>query len=79
MRELVNAVDASEEGSVVARIQEERETKECFINSVGDIRDIFREHQKELQKEGALNADISKAEIALEKPSKETFISNVTY
>ena len=71
MQELVNAIDASEEGSVVARIQEERETKECFINSVGDIRDIFRKHQKKLQKKGALNADIAKAEIALEKPTKE--------
>jgi hypothetical protein len=71
MQELVNAIDVSEEGSVVARIQEERETKECFINSVGDIRDIFRKHQKKLQKKGALNADIAKAEIALEKPTKE--------
>ena len=71
MQELVNAIDASEEGSVVARIQEERKTKECFVNSVGDIRDIFREHQKKLQKKGALNADIAKAEIAIEKPTKE--------
>ena len=71
MQELVNAIDASEEGSVVARIQEEKKTKECFVNSVGDIRDIFREHQKKLQKKGALNADIAKAEIAIEKPTKE--------
>jgi len=71
LQKLVNAIDASEEGSIVAKIQEEKATKECFIESVGEITDIFREYQKEMGESDRRSAEIEEAGIALEKPTTE--------
>ena len=71
LQKIVNAIDASEEGSVVAKIQEEKQTKECFIESVSEITDIFREHQKDMGTSGGRSKVIEAAGIALEGPKKE--------
>ena len=85
LRRLVNALDTSDDESIVAKIREANELKVCFINSVADIKEIFRKHQKKLQKKkkkkkqdagaaasiGSFSADILQAEIALEAPSQK--------
>ena len=66
---LINAVDASKEGSVVAQIQEEREMKECFIGTVGTITEIFRKYQKKLNKKNERSAAVEDAGLTLENPT----------
>jgi hypothetical protein len=67
---LINAVDASKEGSVVAQIQEEREMKECFIGTVGTITEIFRKHQKKMNKKNeGRSFEVEDAGKILENPT----------
>ena len=66
---LINAVDASKEGSVVAKIQEEREMKECFIGTVGTITEIFRKYQKKLNKKNERSAAVEHAGLTLGNPT----------